>query len=187
MRVQSTRTHGHATGIDVSTVDETSPTGPLSAASQRFAEPIVAAHQRLFEGLRVLRAATDSDLPSSAGSLAHELGRYVELVGTVVYPELDRITDGAASDQAWVAERNAESALDILQRLQQPGGLDADEIHELSTDLSALVDADDTIVIPLLCHRLDDRNLDRLADAEHEVIERQSESPARSSFGSAPG
>ncbi len=187
VRVQSTRTHGLDTGIEVSTVDETSPTGALSAASQRFADPIVAAHERLFEGLRVLRSASDSDLASSARSLAHELGRYVELVGTVVYPELDRVTEGTASDPAWVAERNAESALDILNRLQRTGGLDADEVHELSNDLSALVDADDTIVIPLLCRRLDDRDLDRLAAAEHEIIERHTESSAQSSFGSAPG
>ena len=47
-------------------------------------------------------------------------------------------------------------------------------IHALARDLRALVDADDTIAMPLLCRRLDDRNLDRLADAVHEVIERQS-------------
>ena len=187
VRVRSTRSHGIETGIEVSTVDESSATGASSAASQRFAEPVVAAHGRLFDGLRSLRSATDADRHSAATALAHELGRYVELVGTVVYPELDRVTEGAASDPAWVAERNAEEALDILRRLQSTDGLDADAVHTLTDDLRALVDADDTIIIPLLCRRLDDRDLDRLADAEHEVIERRTESSARSSFGSSPG
>lgn len=186
VRVQSTRSHGIETGVEVSTVDETSATGASSAASRRFTEPIVAAHEQLFDGLRSLRSATDADRRSAATALAHELGRYIDLVGTVVYPELDRVAEGAASDTAWVAERNAEAALDILRQLQSDDGLDADAIHALADDLRALIDADDTIVIPLLCRRLDDRDLDRLAEAEHEVTERRSESSARSSFGSAP-
>ena len=183
VRVQSTRSHGIETGVEVSTVDETS---ARDAASRRFTEPIVAAHQQLFDGLRSLRSATDADRRSAATALAHELGRYIDLVGTVVYPELDRVAERAASDTAWVAERNAEAALDILRQLQSEDGLDADAIHALTHDLRALIDADDTIVIPLLCRRLDDRDLDRLADAEHEITERRSESSARSSFGSAP-
>ena len=183
VRVQSTRSHGIETGVEVSTVDETS---ARDAASRRFTEPIVAAHQQLFDGLRSLRSATDADRRSAATALAHELGRYIDLVGTVVYPELDRVAERAASDTAWVAERNAEAALDILRQLQSEDGLDADAIHTLAHDLRALIDADDTIVIPLLCRRLDDRDLDRLADAEHEITERRSESSARSSFGSAP-
>jgi NADH-quinone oxidoreductase subunit F len=186
VRVRSTSTHGAETGIEVSTVDE-SPTRASSAASQRFTEPILAAHQRLFDGLRSLRSADDAGRRASATSLAHELRRYVELVGTVVYPELDRVAARAASDSAWVAERNAEAALDILERLQSEGALDTDAVHALGDDLRALIDADDTIVIPLLCRRLDDRDLDRLADAEHEVTERGLESSAQSSFGSAPG
>jgi hypothetical protein len=186
VRVLSTRGHGIDSGVEVSTVDVSSPTGAASAASRRFAEPMVEAHERLFEGLRSLRSATDADRRSSASSLAHELGRYVELVGTIVYPELDRIADEAASDLAWVAERNAEAALDILNRLKSSGGLDTHEVHTLSDDLRALIDADDTIVIPLLSRRLDDRTLDRLADAEREVIESKTETSARSSFGSAP-
>ncbi len=188
VRVQSTRTHGAETGVEVSTVDETSPTGaPSSAAARRFTEPILAAHEELFDGLRSLASATDADRQARATHLAHELRRYIELVGTIVYPELDRVAGRAASDSAWVAERNAEDALDILERLQSLGELDADAAHALGNDLRSLIDADDTIVIPLLCRRLDDRDLDRLADAEHEVIERRTESSARSSFGSAPG
>lgn len=187
VRVQSTRTHGGETGVDVSTVDASSPTDPRSAAARRFAEPIVAAHERLFEGLGSLRSATDADRQRAATSLAHELRRYVELVGTVVYPELDRITEGTSSDPAWVAERNAEAALDILDRLQGSRRLDAEAVHALSTELRVLIDADDTIVIPLLCRRLDDPSLDRLADAEHEVIENDTEASPRSSFGAAPG
>jgi NADH:ubiquinone oxidoreductase subunit F (NADH-binding) len=186
VRVQSMRGHGIETGVEVSTVDASSPTGAASAASRRFAEPMVEAHERLFDGLRSLRSATGADRHSSASSLAHELRRYVELVGTIVYPELDRVADGAASDLAWVAERNAEAALDILTRLESSSGLDTDAVHALSDDLRALIDADDTIVIPLLTRRLDDRTLDRLADAEREIIEHETESSARSSFGSAP-
>lgn len=187
VRIESTRSHAVETGVEVSTVDETSPTGASGSASQRFAQPIVAAHERLLVGLRSLRAATDEERHTSATALAHELGRYVDLVGTVVYPALDRVTEGVASDPAWVAERHAEAALDILEQLQSCSDLDADAVDELSNDLRALIDADDTIVVPLLCRRLDDRDLDRLAVAEHEVIERRIESSARSSFGSAPG
>ena len=186
VRVRSTRMHGVETGVEVSTVDETSATGASSAASRRFTEPIVAAHEQLLDGLRSLRSATDADRRPAATALAHELGRYIGLVGTIVYPELDRVAEQAAGDTAWVAERNAEAALDILRQLQSDDGLDADAIHALADDLLALIDADDTIVIPLLCRHLDDRDLDRLADAEHEVTEHRSESSARSSFGSAP-
>ncbi len=186
VRVRSTRMHGIETGVEVSTVDETSATGASSAASRRFTEPIVAAHEQLLDGIRSLRSARDADRRPAATALAHELGRYIDLVGTIVYPELDRVAERAASDTAWVAERNAEAALDILRQLQSDDGLDADAIHALADDLRALIDADDTIVIPLLCRRLDDRDLDRLADAEHEVTEHGSESSARSSFGSAP-
>lgn len=187
VRIESTRTLGVDTGVEVSTVDETSPTGGSSAASLRFTQPIVAAHELLLDGLRSLRSATDADRGEAAIALTHELRRYVDLVGTVVYPALDRVTEGATSDPAWVAEQNAEAAIDILRRLQSPNGLDADAVHELGNDLRALVDADDTVVVPLLCRRLDDRDLDRLAVAEHEVIERHSESSAPPSFGSAPG
>ena len=188
VRVQSTRTHGIDTGHEVSTVDETSPTGASSAAAaQRFAEPIAAAQERLFDGLRSLRSAPDEDRRTAATALAHELGRYIELIGTVVYPALDRVTQGATSDTAWVAEQNAEAALDILRQLQASSELDADSVHALSVDLRALIDADDLIVVPLLCRRLGDRDLDRLSAAEHEVIARRTESSTRSAFGSAPG
>lgn len=187
VRVQSTRTHSIESSNAVPTVDEASPTGALSAASRRFIEPIVDAHQRLFDGLHSLRTATNEDRRTSAASLAHELGRYVDLVGNVLYPELDRVDGRGSSDSAWVAERNAEAALDILARLQSTDGFDADSVQALSDDLQALISADDTIVIPLLCRHLNERDLDQLADAEHEVIERQTESSARSSFGSAPG
>ncbi len=186
VRVRSTSTHGAEAGLDVTTVDET-PTSAPSAASRRFSEPMVAAHGRLLDGLRSLRSASVADRPAVATSLGHELARYVELVGSVVYPELDRVAGGAASDSAWVAERNAEAADGILDRLRSGGALDTDAVHELGDDLRALIDADDTIVIPLLCRRLDDGDLDRLANAEHEITERGLESSARSSFGSAPG
>jgi len=185
VRVRSTHSHGLESGVDVSTVDGTSETGASSAAA-RFTEPIVAAHEQLFDGLRSLRSATDADRRSAATALAHELGRYISLVGTLVYPELDRVTAGAASETAWIGERNAEAALDILEHLQSDAALDDDAISALADDLRALIDADDTIVIPLLCRRLGDRDLDRLADAEHEITERRSESSARSSFGAAP-
>lgn len=187
VRVASTRSHGSETGVEVTTVDENSSAPASMASARRFAEPLVAVHDRLFDGLRILRSASDADRRTAVTSLGHEFGRYVDLVGTVVYPELDRVTEGASSDIAWIAERNAEAASAILERLQATDRLDADAVRTLSDDVGALIDADDTIVIPLLCRRLDDRELDRLADAEHEVIELQTESSARSSFGSAPG
>jgi hypothetical protein len=187
VRVASTRSHGSGIGVEVTTVDENSSTPASTASGRRFTEPIIAVHHRLFDGLRILRSASDADRRTAVTSLAHEFGRYVDLVGTVVYPELDRVTEGASSDIAWIAERNAEAARAILERLQSTDRLDADAVRALSDEVGALIDADDTIVIPLLCRRLDDRELDRLADAEHEVIELQTESSARSSFGSAPG
>jgi hypothetical protein len=187
VRIRSTRTHGADAGVDVSTVDGASAAGGPSAAARRFTEPIMASHERLLDGLRSLRSASDADRPTAAASLGHELGRYVDLVGTVVYPELDRVTEGTSSDAAWLAERNAEAALDILKRLRTPGGDDADVIHALAEDLRALIDSDDTIALPLLCRRLDDPDLDRLAEAVHEVTASGAESTAMSSFGSAPG
>ncbi len=194
VRVRATRTHGADVGhgldtdvdTDVSTVDETENDGP-SAAARRFTGPVVAAHGRLLDGLRSLRTATAADRGAAGESLRHELGRYVDLVGTVVYPELDRVAAGGAGDLAWVAERNAESALDILERLRSSDELDSDAVRTLTNDLRVLIDADDTIALPVLCHRLEDHDLDRLADAVHEVIASGTESTARSRFGSAPG
>ncbi len=88
---------------------------------------------------------------------------------------------------AWGAERNAGAALDILERLLSSDALDAGAVSELTADLCALIDTDDTIALPVLCHRLDDHDLDRLADAANEVTVSGSESTARSHFGSAPG
>lgn len=185
VRVQATRTHGVDTGVDVTTVDETD--GGPSAAARRFTGPIVAAHERLLEGNRTLSTATSADRGAAAESLGHELGRYVNLVGTVVYPELDRLAAGGADDLAWVAERHAESALDILQRLRSSDVLSSDAARTLTNDLVALIDSDDTIALPLLCRRLDDQDLNRLADAAQEVLANAAESTASSSFGSAPG
>ncbi len=173
VRVTATRSHGVETGIEVSTVDESIPTGAAVAASERFVEPIVAAHERLFDGLRRLRSAAPADRGMWATSIADELERYEDLVGTVVYPELHRVTEGTTSDAAWVAERNAEAALGILSQLQSIDELDDEKVHALSNDLRAIIDADDTVVIPVLCLRLDDSDLDRLADAERDVILRQ--------------
>lgn len=186
IRVRATRTHGADVGVDVSTVDEAENGGP-SAAARRFTDPIVAAHEALLDGLESLRTATAADRAAAAESLRHELGRYVNLVGTVVYPELDRIAPGGADDLAWVAERNAESALDILERLRSSEALDSDAVRTLTNDLRALIDSDDTIALPVLCHGFDDHDLDRLADAAREVVANASESTASSSFGSAPG
>ncbi len=102
-------------------------------------------------------------------------------------PELDRVAEPGADDLAWVAERNAESALDILERLRSSDALDSDAVRALANYLVALIDADDTIALPLLCRRLEDHDLDRLADAAHEVVANAAESTASSSFGSAPG
>jgi NADH:ubiquinone oxidoreductase subunit F (NADH-binding) len=186
VRVQATRTHGADAGVDVSTVAQADDGGP-SAAARRFTDPIVASHQRLLDGLRSLRSASAEDRGARAKSLEHELGRYISLVGTVVYPELDRIAAEGAADLAWVAERNAESALDILKRLQSSDALRPDAVSALANDLVALIDSDDTIALPLLCHRLEDHDLDRLADAVHEVVANAAEPTASSSFGSAPG
>ena len=186
VRVQATRTHGADAGVDVSTVDEADDGGP-SAAARRFTAPIVASHERLLDGLESLRTATAADRDAAADSLGHEFGRYVSLVGTVVYPELDRVAEAGADDLAWVAERNAESALDILERLRSSDALSSDAVRTLANDLVALIDSDDTIALPLLCHRLDVHDLDRLADAAHEVVANAAESTASSSFGSAPG
>jgi hypothetical protein len=139
------------------------------------------------DGLGSLRTATAADRGAAAESLRHELGRYVNLVGTVVYPELDRVAAGGADDLAWVVERNAESALDILERLRSSDALGSDAVRTLTNDLRALIDSDDTIALPVLCHRLEDHDLDRLADAAHEVTTSGAESTARSRFGSAPG
>jgi NADH-quinone oxidoreductase subunit F len=186
VRVQATRTHGADAGVDVSTVAQADDGGP-SAAARRFTDPIVASHERLLDGLRSLRTATAADRGAAAESLEHDLGRYVSLVGTVVYPELDRIAQGGADDLAWVAERNAESALDILERLRSSDALGPDAVSALTNDLVALIDSDDTIALPVLCHRFDDHDLDRLADAAHEVVANAAESTASSNFGSAPG
>jgi NADH-quinone oxidoreductase subunit F len=186
VRVRATRTHGAETGVDVSTVDEVEDGGP-SAAARRFTDPVVAAHERLLGGLRSLRTATAADRGATAESLRHELGRYVNLVGTVVYPELDRVAGGVADDLAWVAERNAEAALSILERLRSSDALDSDAVRALTNDLYALIDSDDTIALPVLCRRLDDHDLDRLADAAHEVVANAAESTVSLSFGSAPG
>jgi len=186
VRVQATRTHGADAGVEVTTVDEAHDDGP-SAAARRFTAPIVAAHERLLDGLRSLRTAAAVDRGAAAESLGHELGRYVNLVGTVVYPELDRVAAGDADDLAWLAERNAESALDILQRLRSTDVLSSEAARTLTNDLVALIDSDDTIALPLLCRRLDDQDLDRLADAAQEVLANAAESTASSSFGSAPG
>jgi hypothetical protein len=105
----------------------------------------------------------------------------------VVYPELDRVTHGTSADPAWVAERNAESAGKILEQLRSSDVLGSDAVRALTDDLRALIDSDDTVALPLLCRRLDDDDLDRLADAVQEVITSGTESTARSSFGAAPG
>jgi hypothetical protein len=187
VRVQATRTHGADVGHEVSTVGEAFPTGGPSAAARRFTDPVVAAHEALLDGLQSLRTATAADRGAAAESLRYELGHYVNLVGTVVYPELDRVAAGGDDDLAWVAERNAESALDILERLLSSDALDSDAVSALTSDLRALIDSDDTIALPVLCRRLDDHDLDRLADAANEVTTSGKESTARSRFGSAPG
>ena len=186
VRVQTTRTHGADTGVDVSTLDEAAVESGPSEASRRFTEPIVAAQQRLLDGLGSLRTATGAERRATAASLEHELGRYVSLVGTVVYPELDRMAVEGAEDLAWVAERNAESALDMVQRLRSVDNVDPDADRTLTRDLLALIDSDDTIALPLLCRRLRNDELDRLADAVKEIVASGTESTARSSFGSAP-
>ncbi|MFT6291275.1 MAG: NADH:ubiquinone oxidoreductase subunit F (NADH-binding) [Ilumatobacter sp.] len=185
VRVQATRIHGANTGVDVSTLDEAPADSGPSEASRRFTEPIVASHERLLDGLRSLRTAASPDRRAAAASLGHELGRYVSLVGTVVYPELDRMAEEGAGDLAWVAERNAESALEILQGLRSVDEVRSDADRTLAFDLRALIDSDDTIALPLLCHRLGDDELNRLADAVNEVVASRTESTARSSFGSA--
>lgn len=186
VRVRATRTHGADTGVDVSTLDEGAADSGPSEASRRFTEPIVAVQQRMLDGLRSLRTETGADRRSTAASLESELGRYVSLVGTVVYPELDRMAGEGAEDLAWVAERNAESALEIVQRLRSVGDVGSDADGTLIHDLRALIDSDDTVVLPLLCRRLSNDELDRLADAVNEVVADGTESTARSSFGSAP-
>ena len=84
-------------GVDVSTVDEASPTGrPECGGSTIHRADRRRLIERLLDGLRSLRSASGrGSFHAAADSLAHELGRYVDLVGTVVYPELDRVTDGS--------------------------------------------------------------------------------------------
>jgi hypothetical protein len=186
VRVQATRTHGAGAGVDVSTLDEAAADSDPREASRRFTEPIVACQQRLLDGLGSLRTATGADRRATATALEHELGRYVSLVGTVVYPELDRMADEGIEDLAWVAEQNAESALEIVQRLRSVDDVNAHAVQTLADDLRALIDSDDTIALPLLCRRLSHDELDRLANAVNEVVASGAESNARSSFGSAP-
>jgi hypothetical protein len=71
-----------------------------------------------------------------------------------------------------------------LERLRSVDDVDAD--RTLAHDLRALIDSDDTIALPLLCRRLSNDELDRLADAVNEIVASGTESSARSSFGSAP-
>ncbi len=175
LRVRATRTHGVDPGVDVSTVDAAEVSDP-GAAARRFTTSIVASHERLLAGLRSLRAATDTDRGEAAESLGREVGRYVNLIGTVVYPALDRVGEGKTDDLAWIAQRNAESARDILQRLGSSDALDhPDAVSALTNDLVALIDCDDSIALPLLCRCLDHHDLDRLADAAHALDARAAE------------
>ena len=183
--VNATRTHGSGATVAVSTADApATATGPTSAAD-RFAAPVVASHERLLAGVGKLTAAVGDDRAAAAAALGHELGRYIDLVGTVVYPELSRVDAGRADDAAWLAERNAEEATRILDSLHSPDHADG-SVRKLATDLRRLIDADDSVALPILCRQLDDQRLDELATAMQEIVATGAESAAGSRFGSSP-